>query len=110
MKTRLFFFAQGELPCLTVDGKVIMENEYKIATAPNGNGGLWIALKNFGILEDMENRGIEWLCSYCVDNILVKVGDPLLLGFGEELKSDIVAKVVPKAYPNEAVGVFSSSK
>jgi len=52
-------------------------------------------------------KGIEWLCTYIVDNVLVKVADPLLLGIGAESKVDIVAKVVPKAYPQEAVGVLA---
>ena len=36
---------QGQLPCLTRDGKVIMASEHAIARAPDGNGGVYIALE-----------------------------------------------------------------
>ena len=36
---------QGQLSCLTKDGKVIMATEHSIAQAPDGNGGVYIALE-----------------------------------------------------------------
>lgn len=37
-------FAQDELPCLTEDGKIIVDEGHKAARSPNGNGGLFSAL------------------------------------------------------------------
>ena len=38
-------FMQGMMPCLTPEGKVIMASADRIATAPDGNGGVFAALQ-----------------------------------------------------------------
>eukprot|EP01125_Pyxidicula_operculata_P019872 TRINITY_DN7229_c0_g1_i2.p1 TRINITY_DN7229_c0_g1~~TRINITY_DN7229_c0_g1_i2.p1 ORF type:complete len:360 (+),score=65.48 TRINITY_DN7229_c0_g1_i2:389-1468(+) len=106
-KDSVVFFRQEDIPCLTPDGKIMLESASKIAMAPNGNGGVWQALKDKGILDDMEKRGVVWIASYCVDNILVKIADPLFLGWCIDSNLDIGSKVVAKAYPEEKVGVLA---
>lgn len=41
------WWMQGQLPCLTQDGKVIMPTPHSIARAPDGNGGVYIALEKW---------------------------------------------------------------
>lgn len=83
-----------------------MESPYKVAKSPDGNGGVYTALKYSRLLEDMASRGIKYVDCYGVDNALVRVADPTFLGYFIEQGVAAAAKVVKKAYPQEKVGVF----
>ncbi|XP_011035483.1 PREDICTED: UDP-N-acetylglucosamine diphosphorylase 1-like [Populus euphratica] len=100
------FFQQGTIPCVSKDGRFIMETPFKVAKAPDGNGGVYSALKYSKLLEDMASRGIKYVDCYGVDNALVRVADPAFLGYFIDKGVAAAAKVVRKAYPQEKVGVF----
>ncbi|KAM7505675.1 hypothetical protein LguiB_004579 [Lonicera macranthoides] len=100
------FFQQGTIPCVSKDGRFIMETPYRVAKAPDGNGGVYSALNSSRLLEDMATRGVRYLDCYGVDNALVRVGDPTFLGYFIDKGVATAAKVVRKAYPQEKVGVF----
>lgn len=68
---QIFFFQQGMLPAMTEQGRVIVEAPGRLAMAPDGNGGVYVALKRAGVLADMAAHGVEAVDCYCVDNALV---------------------------------------
>jgi UDP-N-acetylglucosamine/UDP-N-acetylgalactosamine diphosphorylase len=105
-KNMILFFNQDSVPCLSLDGKIMLESKDTVAFAPNGNGGVYAALARYGMLAHMKQHGIEYIHSYCVDNILVKVAHPAFIAFCAKSNADLGSLVVPKREPHEKVGVF----
>lgn len=106
-REQVVFFQQGTLPCVSKQDTFIMETPSQVAKAPDGNGGIYSALKVSKSLEDMARRGIKYIDVFGVDNALVRVADPLFLGYTIEKGFPCAAKVVKKAFPQERVGVFA---
>lgn len=104
-KEKVKFFKQGELPMLTKDGKILIEDG-KIKTGSNGNGGVYFAMKKQNIINDMKFKGIKWVYICGVDNIMVNPIDPVFVGLTVKNKMQVASKSVAKAYPEEKVGVF----
>ncbi len=105
-KNNIILFQQGELPLLSLDGKLLMGKDMKIKEASDGNGGVFSSLRSTGALADMKERGIEWVFIGGVDNVLAKLVDSTLLGMTIYKGLQIGSKSVVKANPHEKVGVF----
>ncbi|KIX07686.1 uncharacterized protein Z518_02340 [Rhinocladiella mackenziei CBS 650.93] len=105
-KENVIIFEQGVLPCISNEGKILMESKSRVAVAPDGNGGIYQALLMSEARTDMRQRGIEHVHAYCVDNCLVKVADPVFIGFSSSKDVDIATKVVRKRAANEPVGLI----
>ncbi|ORY12390.1 nucleotide-diphospho-sugar transferase [Clohesyomyces aquaticus] len=105
-KENVVIFEQGVLPCISNEGKILLESKAKVAVAPDGNGGLYQALIQSGVVADMSKRGIQHIHAYCVDNCLVRVADPAFIGFAASKDVDIATKVVRKRNAKESVGLI----
>jgi hypothetical protein len=97
----------GMLPCLTPEGKLLLDAPGELAMAPNGNGGVYMSLRDAGLLTRLEEAGVTSVFQFGVDNVLCHVADPTFLGFCALRRADCAAKTVPKREPHEPVGVLA---
>ena len=104
-QNKVKFFKQGKLPMLTENGKMVIEND-EIKTGSDGNGGVYVAMKKQGIIEDMKSKNVKWVYICGVDNIMVEPIAPVFIGATIKKNLQIASKSVAKAYPGEKVGVF----
>jgi UDP-N-acetylglucosamine/UDP-N-acetylgalactosamine diphosphorylase len=101
----LFVFCQGTMPAVHAEsGRVLLEAPGRIATSPDGHGGMLAALHQGGALDDMQRRGIEHLFYFQVDNPLVDVCGPEFLGYHLLAESELSTQVIAKQDPLERVG------
>lgn len=105
-RDKVKFFIQSELPMVGTDGKILLTEEGLIKEAADGHGGIFEAMVREKVVEDMKQRNIEWVFIGGVDNVLVKMVDPILIGLAKEKKTLAAGKSLVKAGPKERVGVF----
>ncbi len=99
------FFTQGVLPVIDLNGRLLMESKSNIVTSPNGHGGTLLALQEKGILSNMNNHNIKHIFYHQVDNVLIKIADPVYLGYHISAGAKMSPKVVQKTDPEEKVGI-----
>lgn len=102
----VFFLVQGMLPAVDLSGKLILQERGLLFMSPDGHGGSLKTLHKHGALEELARRGIRYLFYFQVDNPLVKVLDPVFLGFHDLEESEMSCKFVEKKDPHEKVGVI----
>jgi UDP-N-acetylglucosamine/UDP-N-acetylgalactosamine diphosphorylase len=103
----VFFLRQGMVPSFDFDGKLILERPDQIFVNPDGHGGSLTALLASGAVDDMERRGITTIFYYQVDNPLVALGDPVLIGYHAAAGAEASCKSLRKREPGEKMGVFA---
>ena len=102
----IYFFVQGELPMIDTEGKILIGEDYLIKEAADGHGGVYESLVKSKMVEKMKQLGIEWVFIGGVDNCLVKMVDPVLMGLAIDKGVTAAGKSVVKANPHEKVGAF----
>ncbi|MBR5798445.1 MAG: UDPGP type 1 family protein [Lachnospiraceae bacterium] len=100
------FFMQEMAPASDYNGKVYMEEMYKMSTSPNGNGGWYSSMYKWGVAQKAMADGVEWLNVFAVDNVLQRIADPCFVGAVIGKGCACGSKVVRKCAPDEKVGVM----
>ncbi len=99
------FFMQEMAPACDYQGKVYLEEKWKISTSPNGNGGWYTSMHKWGVAQKAMADGVEWLNVFAVDNVLQRIADPCFVGAVIDGACEVGAKVVRKCAPDEKIGV-----
>jgi len=99
------FFQQHTMPAVNQEGKLLFSSDSRIKFVPSGNGECFSSLHKSGALVDMKRRGIAWLFYYNVDNALIRIADPVFVGFAAYHNNPIATKVIDKSDPNEKIGI-----
>ncbi len=102
----IFFFIQGQLPMVDTEGKILIGEDGLIKLAADGHGGIYESLVKNKMTDKMRELGIEWVFIGGVDNCLVKMVDPVLMGMAIDKGVTAAGKSVVKINPKEKVGVF----
>ena len=105
-KNNVKFFVQGNLPLMLFNGSLVLDKEYRIKEAADGNGCIYKSMREAKILDDMKNKNIEWVFIGPVDNALLNMVDPVLIGLTISEKHQVASKSISKNNPHEKVGVF----
>ncbi len=105
-ESKVKFFTQGNLPLLFKDGQLVLDKDYSIKLAADGNGCIYKAMAETGIISEMREKGIKWIFIGSVDNVLLNMVDPILIGLTINQNNEIASKSIAKKDPSERVGVF----
>lgn len=105
-QAQVYFLVQGTMPAVDPEGRILLASRGRLALSPDGHGGTLPALARSGALKDMEDRGITEISYFQVDNVLVRVLDPVFVGYHAGAGAEMSSKVLRKTHPEEKVGVI----
>jgi UDP-N-acetylglucosamine/UDP-N-acetylgalactosamine diphosphorylase len=103
---RVFVFRQHDLPAIdAATGQLLLDGPGHLALAPDGHGGMLVALAEAGGLDWFGSQGVEHVVSFQVDNPLAMPLAAEFLGYHLLSDADFSTQVVRKQAPGERVGV-----
>jgi len=88
-------------------GRLLLDARDHIVMSPNGNGGLFAAMRDGGALAHMRDHGVDVISYIQVDNPLSLSGDPLFVGYHLLQGSHFSCKAIDKLSPQEKVGCYA---
>lgn len=100
------FFTQFMLPMIDTAGKIILDEKYRIKEGADGHGGIFKAMLKHSVIDDMKQRGIEWIFTGGIDNVLIRLEDPCFVGYLIENGFELGGKSIIKRDAYEKAGVF----
>lgn len=83
---------QKVLPAFSQNGLIQMGAKDRIELFPNGSGGIFQALRQYKILDELQEFGTEYVHIIDSANLLGKPGDPAVLGLMHQDKKQVGVK------------------
>lgn len=103
----LKIFCQGTLPAIDAKSRqLLLASPGELVTCPDGHGGFLDAARKSGCFDDMAKRGIDVLFYGQMDNPLLLIADPELIGYHLMTNADVTTQVVRRTNSTEKVGMF----
>lgn len=93
-KEHIFFFSQSKLPVTDIEGKLLLDEIYKIKEASNGNGNIYEAFRKNNLLPTLKEQNVKWIFICGIDNVLTQIVDPIFIGLTSYNKKEIASKTV----------------
>jgi UDP-N-acetylglucosamine/UDP-N-acetylgalactosamine diphosphorylase len=100
------FVPQPRLPLVDRRGRFVLSKPGRLALQPNGHGGIIEELFDEKGLAETKSRGTEHLFFFQVDNPLVRIADPLFIGYHLLAGSEATSKSISRDDAAEELGVF----
>ena len=101
----LHIFCQGTMPAVdAATGKLLLASRGSLALSPDGHGGTLAALVKSGSLDKIRRRGIEQIFYTQIDNPLVSMCDPALIGYHLLAESEMSTQVIAKLTSRDKTG------
>ena len=97
-------FCQGTMPAVDDDGKLLLADKHTVFESPNGHGGTLAGLVDSGCLDHAQSLGVKHLFYGQVDNPLIQICDPAMIGYHITSGSEMTSQVVRKSDPLQKVG------
>lgn len=109
LKKSVFFLRQHENPRLDPDGDMMFDGE-RIITTGDGHGGVYRALIESHLRDELIIRGVESIVMFNVDNPLARFADPVRIGYHFATKADFTISAVEKTEPQEKIGIVAEDE
>eukprot|EP00927_Polykrikos_kofoidii_P084997 TRINITY_DN9122_c0_g1_i5.p1 TRINITY_DN9122_c0_g1~~TRINITY_DN9122_c0_g1_i5.p1 ORF type:complete len:967 (+),score=142.68 TRINITY_DN9122_c0_g1_i5:321-3221(+) len=99
-------FVQQYMPVVDLRGHVLLEDRHTIAFHPDGGGSVYKSMLNGGVIAEMKSRNIEHVFLASQDNILLRVADPVFIGYCRCCRQNAGIKCVHRLSDSSFMGIF----